>query len=87
MGKSSRILKDNLEAEYNRMTKEVYGEDKDDDISLERSPEEIFNEKLYNTTLKIYNELLEYSKKTGVPMCEYLNLEEVENYVKWILTS
>lgn len=87
MGKSSRILKANLDDEYNRMTKEVYGEDKDDDISLERSPEEIFNEKLYNTSLKIYNELLEYSKKTGVPMCEYLNLEEVENYVKWILTS
>lgn len=85
MGKSSRNLKSNLKADYDHINNE--GNIKDENKILEKSHKDIHNEKVYDTSLLIYKQLIEYSQNTGVPMCEYLNIKEIQNYVNWMLTT
>lgn len=85
MGKSSRNLKSNLKADYDNINNE--GNIKDENNIPEKSHKDIHNEKVYDTSLIIYNQLIEYSQNTGVPMCEYVNIKEIQNYVNWMLTT
>ena len=42
------------------------------------------SEKIYDVSLDIKQQLEKYAQKCGVPICEYLNIPELENYIKWI---
>ena len=89
MGKASRTLKDNVVANYainNHDLSENNNDDNKNNIP-EKSHKDIHNEKVYDTSLIIYNQLIEYSQNTGVPMCEYVNIKEIQNYVNWMLTT
>ena len=37
------------------------------------------------TAMIIRNKILEYTDKNFYPLCEYLNFDNVENYIKWLL--
>ena len=37
------------------------------------------------TAMIIRNKILEYTDTHFYPLCEYLNFDNVENYIKWLL--
>jgi len=58
------------------------GKDKNN-INLSINEEKNIN--ISKCILEIYNEILFYSKNQQLPINEYLDLENVSNYIKWIL--
>lgn len=86
MGKASRTLRANVEANYAKNNNK-YSEYADHEGRAKlpgKSPQRLHFEKVYDTSLYIQEQLTQYCKKCGVPMCEYLSLVELENYVSWM---
>lgn len=58
------------------------------EIELENDEEYIEEEKKYyllNTSFILRNHLMEYTDNCVLPLCEYLDFNNVENYVNWLL--
>lgn len=87
MGKAKRILVKNLEDNYAKNNQKYNESENNTDIfddSCQKTAQDIHSEKVYNASLSIHNQLLEYAQKYGVPICEYLSYKELENYVIWM---
>ena len=84
MGKASKQV---LEA-----VNDIYKEELTDPHSEDENVEDDIDhlEKLYDNieevTMNIKSFLIEYCKDNGVHMCEFLDLENVENYIMLIST-
>jgi hypothetical protein len=89
MGKASRILKENLAANHakdNKKYKEYADQDMRDKVP-DKTADILYSEKVYDTSNIIKDKLVEYSQTCGIPICEYLNIQEIENYLKWMYQS
>jgi hypothetical protein len=83
MGKAITNLKKSI--------KECYEEEYEYEQEIEEETfvdlEEEYDEKLNNLSFKIKCALINYSQDSGYPLCEYLDIENVKNYIKWLLES
>ena len=79
MGKSKRKLINAL--------RECY-EHKDDDDDLMEEPMDLEYEKeecLIDTAFLIRNRLIRYTEEGAYPLCEFLDYDNVENFLRWVL--
>ena len=54
----------------------------DFDEKLEKEQSELY---MNETAMIIRNKILVYTDTNFYPICEYLNINNVENYIKWLL--
>ena len=80
MGKALKNLKKSIKECYEEEF--VYEEPEE---VIEDDGEDIYEEKIDNASFKIKCALISYSMESGLPLCEYLDIENVKNYVKWLL--
>lgn len=87
MGKTIKekpMIKNKFNSDY------YFEEDILNDVCSENELDEKY-EKEYSelymteTAMIIRNKILEYTDKNFYPLCEYLNFDNVENYIKWLL--
>lgn len=64
----------------NKIVNEYYFDEENDDDEEEEILEE-FQEKLDTIILNIKHELITYVQNNELPLCEYLDIYEIENYV------
>ena len=74
MGKSKRQLEKERKKIYNE---EIY-------ITSQENIEEKQND-IKETTILIQKELLRFCNENSWPLCEYLDLQNIENFVEWLL--
>lgn len=55
--------------------------------TLEEKKEIIFqkNEKIEDISFEIKDAFINYTIDNGYPLCEYLDIDNVKNYVEWLL--
>lgn len=83
MGKASREL-----AEARKACFEV-PEEKNDDNNIvipEYNPEEKHIYRI-DTSLLLRKRLIEYSQNAGLSLCEHLDINNVDNFVDWIMKN
>ena len=44
------------------------------------------DEKVHQIAIMIQEQLVEYTTSAAYPICEFLDIINIENYIKWILT-
>lgn len=64
-------------------TQSFYIEENENDS--DDSPEEDPEQYIVDTTNLIKQNILEYVDNGGYPLCEYLDFNNLEKYVKWLL--
>lgn len=55
-----------------------------EDPEYERRLEE---EKIMDTAILLRTRLIDYAEHGAYPLCEFLDIENVENYVRWVLQN
>jgi hypothetical protein len=84
MGKKAKKLALALHKENEALVKK-YNPDiviEDDKVKVEVS----YNELLRDLTMQIEKDILDYSHDNALPLCEYLDYNNSENFVKWLLS-
>ena len=84
MGKKAKKLASALHKENEALVKK-YNPDiinEDDKLKVEVS----YDGLLRNLTIQIEKDILDYSHKNALPLCEYLDYNNSENFVKWLLS-
>lgn len=84
MGKKAKKLALALHQENEALAKK-YNPDivmEDDKVKVELSYEEL----LRDLTMQIEKDILDYSRDNALPLCEYLDYNNSENFVKWLLS-
>ena len=84
MGKKAKKLASALHEENEALVKK-YNPDivtEDDKVKVELSYEEL----LRDLTMQIEKDILDYSRDNALPLCEYLDYNNSENFVKWLLS-
>ena len=81
MGKALRNLKKSVKECYEE--EYVYEEPEEEYVHDDDNDE--YDEKLINASFKIKCALIDYSHDSGLPLCEYLDIENVKNYLVWLL--
>jgi L-rhamnose isomerase len=78
-------------AKLNELRKEVYTTKPEDEIVC---PHDIFETMYYEreaydieTAYIIQRELLDYAENEYLPLCEYMNIESVKNFLKYIFSQ
>jgi hypothetical protein len=81
MGKAKRQLIQARKAFY----EDVESESSDDswDIEYEKHLED---QKIKNASIILREKLIQYADEGSWPLCEYLDLDNVDNFVKWVIT-
>ena len=79
-----------IKRKFNK-NEDQYANDEFDDICYENNQEsqkeENENENYINeTAILIRQKIFEYVNDGVYPLCEYLSIDNVENYVKWLLS-
>lgn len=86
MGKSKNILqkarKEYFKSLEKKLDKNKYEEE--ENIEEDGESEAERRVKFINVAHEIHSELLAYSRNNSMPLCEYLNIENVENYISWL---
>ena len=84
MGKKAKKLAFALHKENEALTKKYNPDIKleDDQVKLEIPYEELLKE----LSMQIEKDICDYSFKNALPLCEYLDYDNTENYVKWLLS-
>lgn len=80
MGKSSRKL---LIARKECYEDESFSDVEDSTVDI--CQENLNKEYDYDSAVFLYDKIMEYVKEGYYPMCEYLNLNDVERFLQWIL--
>lgn len=83
MGKAKRKLNEARKAYFSEISKEdrISDDDRDDiEGDIEGDPED---RRLLYTAFDIRMSLFQYVEENSYPLCEYLDLESVIQYVKW----
>ena len=81
MGKALKNLKKSIKECY----EEEFVHEEPEEVIEDNSAEEVYEEKIENASFKIKCSLINYSMESGLPLCEYLDIENVKNYVRWLL--
>ena len=83
MGKNSKDISEN-QKQYFEVSEET--NDDNDIITLEYKSEE---KNIYqlDTSILLRKRLIEYSQNSGSTLCEYLDINNVDNFVEWILKN
>jgi len=85
MGKSSRNLKNERKQIFKEYTtSELISHDDSDE---NYSDYETFEDRIINTAYDIRLELFEYTSRDIIPLCEYLDMDNVINFVEWVLNQ
>lgn len=77
-----------IKRKFNK-NEDQYANDEFDDICYENNQEsqKEENENYINeTAILIRQKIFEYVNDGVYPLCEYLSIDNVENYVKWLLS-
>ena len=84
MGKKAKKLASALHKENEALAKK-YNPDivmEDDQVKLKLT----YNDLVRNLTMQIEKAILDYSSDNALPLCEYLDYNNSENFVKWLLS-
>ena len=64
---------------------ETSDDDDDEEFGVDICQENLNKEYDYDSAVLLYDKIMEYVKEGYYPICEYLNLNDVERFLKWIL--
>jgi len=81
MGKAARVLKNNR----NNLDNEDVNDDEDGN-NREYTRETSADEEITKTAYLIQTELFDYVNTEAQPLCEFLSIKGVENYIKFVLS-
>jgi hypothetical protein len=65
-------------------------EDQEENKALEeynKQKEEEYNRKITEATVNIQKSLIDYTNHNGLSLCENLDYNNIENYIKWCLEN
>lgn len=89
MGKSKNVLQKarkeyfkSLENKNDENTKEDDDDDDEDEQLYETRAENKI--KFINAVNEIRTNVFSYVRESGIPLCEYLNRDNIVNYLKWL---
>lgn len=57
------------------------------EISMTEHIKTIDEEKIKNASVLLRKRMIEYSKENYLPLCEYLDISNVHNFVTWIMLN
>ena len=83
--KEKTIIKNKMYSEYYNFEEDVKEDmycENDFDEKYEKEYSDLY---ISETSMIIRNKILEYTNNNFYPLCEYLNFDNVENYIKWLL--
>ena len=85
MGKQAKKLASALHKENEELAKKYNPEIvmEDDEVKFKLT----YNDLLRNLTMQIEKDVLNYSYENALPLCEYLDYNNSENFVKWLLST
>lgn len=86
MVKSKKILQKARKEYFKSLEKKLDKNNYEEDEVVEEFGESEAERrvKFINVTHEIRNEIIAYSRNNSLPLCEYLNIENVENYISWL---
>lgn len=91
MGKSRSAPDDVYTDDYDTSYREEYmgnkyytGTEGDDLADTEQTLE---HEHVMNTAILLRSRLIQYAEDNSYPLCEFLDLENVYNFIQWILVN
>jgi len=91
MGKAKRKLNAARKVVFKDLTKQYNPEDKYKNdvipagiIIVDRRDRRT---KLFDTSWDMRQEMFDYVEEAGYPMCEYLDIDNMVNFVEWILKN
>lgn len=90
MGKKERIIKARIAEYYKEPNQFGYDENPLSEVDMEiidDSPEEKMNQEIFDFTYHVRNMLVEYADMQALDLCEYLDLENLENFIRHTLES
>lgn len=85
MGKAKRKLNAARKAYFSEISKEDRISDDIDDIDDIDDLDDSEDHRLLYTAFDIRSSLFQYVEENSYPLCEYLDLESVIQYVKWVV--
>lgn len=83
MGKASKQVIEALNDIYKEENNEMILDEPED--NSDEAEAEFLEEKIEEVSMLIKSALIAYSRDKGVHLCEFLNLENVENYIFHLL--
>lgn len=85
MGKKATKLASAIRQENEALTKKynLAINLEDDQVKIVIPYEELVKE----LTMQIEKDIFDYSSKNALPLCEYLDYANTQNYVKWLLSQ
>ena len=85
MGKKATKLASAIRQENEALTKKynLAINLEDDQVKIVIPYEELLKE----LTMQIEKDIFDYSSKNALPLCEYLDYANTQNYVKWLLSQ
>ena len=60
---------------------------KEEEYNKQKEKEEEYNRKITEVTVNIQKSLIDYTKHNGLSLCENLDYNNIENYIKWCLEN
>lgn len=82
MGKAKRKLIAARKAYYDYVYDDCDLEEQQPDFETKRIETEMYNT---DTAFILQQRLIEYAMENNWPLCEFLDLENVENFIQWML--
>ena len=89
MGKSVKEkpkIKDKFNSDHYSFEEEILKDEFYENDLDEKFKKEISNLYMAETSMIIRHKILEYTDTNFYPLCEYLNIDNVENYINWLLS-
>lgn len=80
----TKLMKARKEECYNSSNEDSSPEDEIEKYEVEK---EIKEEHILNTSILLRERLIQYADDCAYPLCEFLDIENIENYVRWILNN
>ena len=85
MGKKATKLAFAIRKENEALTKKYNPDNKLEDYQVKlKIP---YEELLKQLIIQIEKDIYDYSSKNALPLCEYLDYANTQNYVKWLLSQ
>jgi hypothetical protein len=89
MGKSVKEkpkIKDKFHSDHYSFEEEILKDEFYENDLDEKFKKEISNLYMAETSMIIRDKILQYTDTNFYPLCEYLNIDNVENYINWLLS-
>lgn len=85
MGKTKRILNKARKEYFKELEKKINNSDNEEVYEEPEIEEESYETKLDRVSYYVRRLIFDYVKEEALPMCEYLNMENVSNYINWVI--